>query len=155
MRDTERSPLLPGIVALTLITAYVIALLAAEQQALIIALLATGMLAVLAARWLGLLEPVARSFAEREEALGALAIVGALAVAAWFYDNHFVLLLANSVLLYAVATLGLNVQFGYAGVLNFAGASFFGIGAYTSSVFLAHTAVPHLLVLLIGGFLAA
>src|SRR5205085_1598587 len=54
-----------------------------------------------------------------------------------------------------VATLGLNIQFGYAGVLNFAGASFFGIGAYTSAVFNAHTAVPHLLVLLIGGLIAA
>jgi ABC-type branched-subunit amino acid transport system permease subunit len=155
MVGTQRSPLLPGIVALTTITAYLIVLLAAERQAIIIALLATGMIAVLAARWLGLLEPVARSFAEREDAVGAVAILGALAVAAWFYDNHFVLLLANSVLLYAVATLGLNVQFGYAGVLNFAGASFFGIGAYTSAVFLAQTAVPHLLVLLIGGLLAA
>ena len=54
-----------------------------------------------------------------------------------------------------VATLGLNIQFGYAGVLNFAGSSFFGIGAYTSAVFNAYTGVPHLLVLLIGGLLAA
>src|SRR5947199_49755 len=114
-----------------------------------------AILAVLAAKRLGLLESVGRSFAEREDTLGALAILGALAVAAWFYDNHFVLLLLNGVLLYAVATLGLNLQFGYAGVLNFAGASFFGIGAYTSSVLIAHTAVPHLLVLPIGGFLAA
>jgi ABC-type branched-subunit amino acid transport system permease subunit len=53
-----------------------------------------------------------------------------------------------------VATLGLNIQFGYAGVLNFAGASFFGIGAYTSAV-LNTTAMPHLLVLLLGGLLAA
>ena len=50
-------------------------------------------------------------------------------IAAYFHDNHFVLLLINTVLLYSVGTLGLNVQFGYAGVLNFAGASFFGIGA--------------------------
>ena len=72
-------------------------------------------------------------------------------MAAFFHENHFVLLLVITVLLYSVATLGLNVQFGYAGVLNFAGASFFGIGAYTSAVLNAHTAVPHLLVLLIGG----
>ncbi len=156
MRGREpRSPLLPGIAALVLVTAYVIVLLAAERQAFIIALLALAILAVVAAKWLGLLESVGRSFAEREDALVGLAIVGAIATAAWFYDNHFVLLLGNSVLLYAVATLGLNLQFGYAGVLNFAGASFFGIGAYTSSVLLAHTAVPHLVVLPIGGFLAA
>ena len=41
------------------------------------------------------------------------------------------------------------------GVLNFAGASFFGIGAYTAAVLNQHTAVPHLLVLLIGGVMAA
>jgi ABC-type branched-subunit amino acid transport system permease subunit len=49
----------------------------------------------------------------------------------------------------------LNIQFGYAGVLNFAGASFFGIGAYTSAVLNTYSAVPHLIVLLIGGLLAA
>jgi len=72
-----------------------------------------------------------------------------------FHEDHFVLLLVCTVLLYTVATLGLNIQFGYAGVLNFAGASFFGIGAYTAAVLNQHTAVPHLLVLLIGGVMAA
>ena len=112
-------------------------------------------MAVLAAHWLGWLDPVSRSFADREDVLGVYAIVAAFVVAAFFHDNHFVLLLVVTVLLYTVATLGLNIQFGYAGVLNFAGASFFGIGAYTSAVLNAHTAVPHLLVLLIGGMLAA
>ncbi len=62
------------------------------------------------------------------------AIVALCVVAAWFREDHFVLLLVLTVMLYTVATLGLNIQFGYAGVLNFAGASFFGIGAYTSAV---------------------
>jgi ABC-type branched-subunit amino acid transport system permease subunit len=150
-----RSPLLPGVAALALVTAYIIVLLAAERQAVIIALLILAILATLAAKRLGLLERVGRSFEQREDALGGFAICGAVVIAAWFYDNHFVLLLVDSVLLYAVATLGLNLQFGCAGVLNFAGASFFGIGAYTSAVLLTHTAVPHLLVLPIGGFLAA
>jgi len=51
--------------------------------------------------------------------------------------------------------LGLNVQFGYAGVLNFAGAAFFGVGAYTSAVLATKTALPHLLVVATGGVLAA
>src|SRR5215468_1320048 len=153
--SSSRASLLPGFAALAAVTAYLIALLAAEKQPLIIGLLAVGIAGVLAANWLGWLTPVARSFAEREDALAGWAIVGALAVAGWFHDNHFVLLLVVTVLLYTVATLGLNVQFGYAGVLNFAGASFFGIGAYTSAVLNAHTGVPHLLVLLIGGLLAA
>jgi len=150
-----KGALLPGVVAVALATAYLIALLAVEKQPLIIGLLALAIAAVLAANWLGWLAPVSRSFADREEPLAGLAIAAAFAVAVFFHDDHFVLLLVCTVLLYTVATLGLNIQFGYAGVLNFAGASFFGIGAYTSAVFNAHTAVPHLLVLLIGGLIAA
>ncbi len=153
--ESTRASLVPGLAAVVLTTAYVIALLAVERQALVIGLLAAGIAAVLAAAWLGLSASVSRSFAEREDVLGAGAILAVCAVAAFFHDNHFVLLLVVTVLLYTVATLGLNIQFGYAGVLNFAGASFFGIGAYTASVLNAHTAVPHLLVLAIGGLLAA
>jgi len=150
-----RASLAPGAAALVFATIYLIALLAAERQSIIIGLLGLAIVVVLGANWLGWLVPVSRSFADREDALAALAVVGAVAIAAFFRDNHFSLLLVVTVLLYTVATLGLNVQFGYAGVLNFAGASFFGIGAYTSAVLNAHTAVPHILVLLIGGMLAA
>lgn len=150
-----QAPLWPGLVALLLATVYVIAMLAAEKQRTIIALLGFGIAAVLIAAWLRLLDPVSRSFADREDALGALSIVATLAIGAYFHEDHFVLLLVTTVLLYTVATLGLNIQFGYAGVLNFAGASFFGIGAYTSAVLNTYSAVPHLIVLLIGGLLAA
>lgn len=149
------APLWPGLVALLLATTYVGTMLAAEKQRTIIALLGFGIAAILLVGRLGLLEPVGRSFADREDALGALSIVAALAIGGYFREDHFVLLLVVTVLLYSVATLGLNIQFGYAGVLNFAGASFFGIGAYTSAVLNTYSAVPHLLVLLVGGLLAA
>ena len=146
----------PGVVALAIATVYLIALLGAEKQNLIIALLAVGIVAVIAAAWLGLLESVSALLRRSRGRARRLAPSSPrCAVAAFFHEDHFVLLLVITVLLYSVATLGLNVQFGYAGVLNFAGASFFGIGAYTSAVLNAHTAVPHLLVLLIGGLLAA
>ena len=155
--ETEKSrvTLWPGLIALAAATGYFIALLATENQVLIISLLGVGMAAVLAAAWLQLLDSASRSFLDYEDALGGFAILAALAVAAFFHEDHFVLLLVITVLLYTVATLGLNIQFGYAGVLNFAGASFFGIGAYTSAVLNAHTALPHLIVLVIGGLLAA
>jgi ABC-type branched-subunit amino acid transport system permease subunit len=153
--EKARATLWPGLLGLATATAYLIALLAAEKQTLIISLLALGIGAVLAAAWLGAFGSISRSFAEHEDALGVFAIVALLAVAAVFHEDHFVLLLVITVLLYSVATLGLNIQFGYAGVLNFAGASFFGIGAYTSAVLNGYTAMPHLIVLLIGGLLAA
>jgi ABC-type branched-subunit amino acid transport system permease subunit len=157
---TPREPnnstgLLPGLIALALGTAYVIVLLAVEKQAIVLAVLAAGIVAVLAAHWLRLLDAAARSFAGHEDALGAFAVVAALALGLYFHEDHFVLLLVITVMLTTVATLGLNIQFGYAGVLNFAGASFFGIGAYTSAVLNTHTAIPHLIVLLAGGLIAA
>jgi ABC-type branched-subunit amino acid transport system permease subunit len=152
---TRAPSIVPGVIALTMVTAYLIALLQVEDQTTILVLLGTGAVAVIAANWLGWLAPVADSFQVRDQSLALLTIVAAIIVAGYFHDNHFVLLLLSTVLLYTVATLGLNLQFGYAGVLNFAGASFFGIGAYTAALFTQHTAVPHLLVLLAGGIMAA
>jgi ABC-type branched-subunit amino acid transport system permease subunit len=152
---TTNAPVWPGLIAFAAATGYLIALLAVEKQALIILLLAVGIAAVVSAAWFGRLDGVGRSFADHEDTLGGFAILAALAVAAFFHEDHFVLLLLITILLYSVATLGLNIQFGYAGVLNFAGASFFGIGAYTSAVLNAHTGLPHLLVLVVGGLLAA
>jgi ABC-type branched-subunit amino acid transport system permease subunit len=155
-RATSRTAsILPGAVAIVLATVYLIVLLMVEDQNMIITLLGVAVVAVLAANWFGWMACVANSFTEREDALGLLAVFGVVATAAYFHEDHFVLLLLCTVVLYVVATLGLNIQFGYAGVLNFAGASFFGIGAYTAAVLNEHTATPHLLVLLIGGINAA
>jgi ABC-type branched-subunit amino acid transport system permease subunit len=58
-------------------------------------------------------------------------------------------------LLFSTACLGLTVQFGYAGVANFAGAAFFGIGSYATAVMASHTQIPHPLVILLSGLIAA
>src|SRR5689334_10731365 len=150
-----RASVWPGVATLAIATVYVIVFLAADRQLVVVGLLLLGMLACLAASRPDLSGPIGRSFAAHERVLGGLAVLAVLAVAGCFYDNHFVLLLLVTVLVYATAALGLNIQFGYAGVLNFAGASFFGIGAYTAAVLNEHTAVPHLLVLPLGGLLAA
>src|ERR1700674_3158490 len=95
MSDTmqkSRAPLLPGVIALTLSTAYLIALLAAEKQPLIIGLLAFAVVAVLAANYMGWLSLVSRSFADGEDRLRVYAILASCVVAAYFRDNHFVLL---------------------------------------------------------------
>jgi len=85
--------------------------------------------------------------------VGAIVFVAALSIA--LREDDFALFLLARVLIVVVACLGLNVQFGYAGVVNFAGASFFGVGGYTAAVLSRGTSVPHLLVLLAGGVAAA
>ena len=86
---------------------------------------------------------------------GLLAMAAVLAVSLALREDDFALLLLTRVLIVILACLGLNVQFGYAGVVNFAGATFFGVGGYTAAVLARSTAVPHLFILLIGGAAAA
>ena len=58
MAQKARVSVWPGVIALAIATAYLIALLAVERQAFIIMLLAAGVTAVVAATWTGLLESV-------------------------------------------------------------------------------------------------
>ncbi len=145
----------PGLTAAIIVTLYTIVLLIVESQTAIIFLLAAGIGAVLIASWIGALSHVSQSLSERDNVLSIAVILGALVITAFFYEDHFILLLVATVILYVLATLGLNLQFGFAGVLNFAGASFFGVGGYTAAVLSMHTGIPHLMILLIGGIMAA
>ncbi|MET3792939.1 branched-chain amino acid ABC transporter permease [Aquamicrobium terrae] len=79
---------------------------------------------------------------------------GTLAIGLAFHEEHFALMMLATVLIYSLACIGLNIQFGYAGVINFAGAAFFGVGGYTAAV-LGNTGLPSLLILLAGGLVAA
>lgn len=147
--------LLPALALAVAGTAFVIALLAVESQLGIVVLLAGAAVAVVAAARLGWLRPVGELLIRREDVLGVLSVVGVLVVTLYFHDDHFTLLMVATVILFVLATLGLNIQFGYTGLINFAGASFLGIGCYTAAVLTRDTALPHLLVLLAGGLMAA
>lgn len=158
MQDKDKpagKPLWHALVGAVITTVYVILLLKVEDQNEVIGLLVAGAVAVLALTWSGHLSGVGQTLHSREGMLNLLVVLGVLVVAGYFYDDHFTLLMVATVMLYVLATLGLNLQFGFAGVLNFAGASFFGVGGYTAAVLGTHTAVPGLLIVLIGGAMAA
>lgn len=149
------SDLLTLLAGAVLITGYLILLLVVESQTEVIGLLAVALAATLAAGWAGLLRRANDSFQRRENLAGAVVVLASIVVVGYFHDDHFTLLLLATVMLYVLATLGLNMQFGFAGVLNFSGAAFLGMGAYTAAVLNTYTAVPHLLVVLAGGLVAA
>jgi len=151
-RTTSLVPALLGVVA---ITVYVIVLLAVESQTGILVLLAVGAAAVFAAVRFGVMDRMGQAFVDREATLNTVIIVAVLVITGYFHEDHFVLLLIATVIIYVVTCMGLNVQFGYAGLLNFAGASFFGIGCYTAAVLTKNSDLPHLLILAAGGAMAA
>jgi ABC-type branched-subunit amino acid transport system permease subunit len=149
------SAAIPGLLAATAITAFAALFLRAESHLVIVGLVVAAVIIAFAAAKLGLLERVRLSLALNQRLAPGLALVGVSILAALSYDEHFALLMIATVLLYSTACLGLNIQFGYAGVVNFAGAAFFGVGCYTAAVLTKHTALPHLIVLAVGGVMAA
>src|SRR2546426_8598980 len=138
-----------------LVTAYAWLLLRAESQGAIAALILVGIAAGILAMRTQLLRPVARSLGSNERFAQGLAFAAVVVIALALRDDDFALLLLTRVLIVIVACLGLNVQFGYAGVVNFAGASFFGVGGCTAAGPARSARLPHLLVLLAGRGTAA
>jgi ABC-type branched-subunit amino acid transport system permease subunit len=143
------------VLACVAVTAYAAVFLHAENQWLIGALIAVALAAVWAAAKLGLLRRLSATHRTHPRWLPALAIAGLIALVGVLREDHFALLMIATTLLYSVACWGLNLQFGHAGVVNFAGAAFFGTGAYATAVLAAHTALPHGLIILLGGAVAA
>ncbi|MFN0314400.1 MAG: branched-chain amino acid ABC transporter permease [Burkholderiales bacterium] len=130
-------------------------LLAVEQQWAVAAVALAAIIVLAAAGRLGTLRTLEATHASRSSQVNTLVVVATLALMALFHGDHFALLMLVKVMLFCIACLGLNVQFGYAGVVNFAGAAFFGMGAYATAVLAQHTAIPHLVILLLGGAMAA
>lgn len=154
MMKLSQAPLVLTLAALVL-TTYMWLFLHAESQVAVAILLIAASVLVLVSRRLGVTQKIENSAAVRPGLSRILSVLGVLALIAAFHQSHFVLLMLCAVLLYSTACLGLTLQFGYSGVGNFAGAAFFGIGSYATAVLAAHTAVPHLLVIVISGLVAA
>ncbi len=127
-------------------------LLAAESEKAVGLILLAVVVIVAAGLRTDVLPRLARS-AGSGPLLGSVALAGVVMIAV-FHDDPFVLLLVARALLVLVACLGLHVQLADAGVPNFAGAAFFGVGGYTAAV-LGAGEIPHLLVLLASGAMAA
>jgi ABC-type branched-subunit amino acid transport system permease subunit len=145
----------PALASMAGATLFAVLFLHAESQSAIMGLcLGMAVALYLLARF-GWNALATASFAGHSRTAQASVVIGVLMITAVFYDQHFPLLMLASVLLYIVVCLGLNLQFGYAGVVNFAGAAFFGIGCYTSAVLVNHTSLPHLAVVFVGGLMAA
>lgn len=136
-------------------TIYGIAFLTAESQAAVGALLAGAAVALPLAARAGLTDKVRASIDADQTAFDIAAVLGVLIAAIVLREQHFAILMMTTAILLMVAALGLTVQFGFAGVVNFAGAAFLGIGCYTAAVVSQYTTLPLILTLPLGGLAAA
>ncbi len=146
----SRGRLSPSAVAAVFAAGAALFLAVESQKAMLALLLGAGAL-VVAIRQLKGLRPFLQAAAEHEETGALTGVVFALLICVLFRDDHFTVFLIGRVLLATLACLGLHLQFGSAGVANFAGAAFFGVGGYTAAVLSSHTHLPNLLALALGG----
>jgi ABC-type branched-subunit amino acid transport system permease subunit len=154
MRTASKSRLavLLGVGACALAT---LLLLEVEVEWKMIALLAAVAAVLVASEKTGLRVRFEQACSRHGSLTLWLTFAAVAVVAGILHDAHFALLMLATVALYATACLGLTIQFGYAGIANFAGAAFFGIGCYSAAVLATHTPLPHLLVIFAAGCLAA
>jgi branched-chain amino acid transport system permease protein len=104
-----------------------------------------------------LLDTLVRSRSERNVLAGVAgaSLVLLLATALGVVKLPFLLSLLSLAGMYVLLTLGLNVQWGYAGLINFSVAAFWGIGAYSAALLSAPTSPLELGLNPVWGFVAA
>ncbi|MEM7047484.1 MAG: branched-chain amino acid ABC transporter permease [Pseudomonadota bacterium] len=142
------------LVAIVFAALYISALLYIESETMVGALVIGLAILWLVGNRTGSSGRLSATIRKNTRYTGTLSLIAVITVAAFFYNDHFNLLMLTTVMIFVVACIGLNIQFGYTGLLNFAGAAFFGAGGYTAAVLTSNTAMPHLVVLLCGGIVA-
>lgn len=86
---------------------------------------------------------------------GFVAALVALVLLLPFVANNYILHVLNYSLIFLMPALGLNLIFGYAGLLSLAQGAFFGLGAYASALVILHFGWPFWLAFLFGGVFCA
>ena len=67
--------------------------------------------------------------------------------------GRFELSIATELLIFSLLPLSLDLMMGYAGLISFGHAAYFGLGAYTSAIILKQTGVPLPLAIVCGAIL--
>ncbi len=132
-----------------------------EESSRFVSFLAFVAFAALALHHLGLFSWTSALFSRHRRM--AVLLAGAVAVAFPFTQqgNAYWIRVFASIGVFAVAAIGLNVVVGLAGLLDLGYVAFFGVGAYVgallanASLTTVHVHAPFLLVVLLGGVIAA
>lgn len=90
----------------------------------------------------------------RYAAVAVILVLGALAAAPGFVSEYHLMLLIPA-MAFGIALLGLNLLFGYAGLLSFGHAMFLGVGAYTAAVLSSKLGVRSIELILLAAIVVA
>jgi ABC-type branched-subunit amino acid transport system permease subunit len=134
---------------------YSMLLLGSESQIEVGGLVILAFAVSVVGKKMGLMDHLAVAVRQYPQFPAYASVAGILITMVVFHNSHFALLMLATVLIYSVVCLGLNIQFGYVGIVNFAGAAFFGIGSYTAAILASYTSVPHIFILVLAACVSA
>lgn len=72
-----------------------------------------------------------------------------------FISSAYVLYIINSIGIYAIAAIGLNLLIGYTGQISLGHGAFFGVGAYAAAILATKAGVPFIIAVPAAGFITA
>ncbi|HUU40944.1 MAG TPA: branched-chain amino acid ABC transporter permease [Desulfatiglandales bacterium] len=72
-----------------------------------------------------------------------------------FISNAYTLYILNTIGIYAIAAVGLNLLIGYTGQISLGHGAFFGVGAYTAAILATKMNIPFLVTIPAAGFITA
>jgi branched-chain amino acid transport system permease protein len=72
-----------------------------------------------------------------------------------FVSNAYTLYILNTIGIYAIAAVGLNLLIGYTGQISLGHGAFFGVGAYTAAILATKVGVPFLFTIPAAGIITA
>jgi len=72
-----------------------------------------------------------------------------------FITNAYILYIINSIGIYAIAAIGLNLLIGYTGQISLGHGAFFGVGAYAAAILATKAGIPFLIAVPAAGFITA
>ena len=121
-------------------------------------LLLTMILAVIAAIYLfnrvdSVKTPISRAFDHNRMFAFASILVIIILLPVIFRSSPYWIFILTLAILWIVVALGINIQFGSAGIINLGAAAFYGIGAYTAGMLSTKLGMPPLLNLLFGAMM--
>jgi branched-chain amino acid transport system permease protein len=93
-------------------------------------------------------------FATSAEFVSLLALLAVLIVVPFLIPSSL-LFTIDTILIYCIAVLGLNITTGYTGLINVGQAAFLGVGAYTAAVFATMLGLPFYVTIPLGGVVGA